>query len=95
MAVAVVTISEGARKKVWDIISDADADVAATIPHGLGVAPQAVTLTPLLPNFYLNEPEVSGLTAVNIVLTLQNAVGSGDADPQIRVIAELDPDQIR
>jgi len=95
MAVSSALVQNGARKKVWNVTATADADVAVTIAHGFGKAPQAVTVTPLLPNFYLNEPEVTTLSATNIGLTLQNAVGSGDADPQIRVIAELAPDETR
>lgn len=75
---------------VADITASADADVGPlNVPHGMQAAPSRVTITPLLTNAYLSEWIVSAIDATNIELTKANVVGSGDADPQIRVCAEL------
>lgn len=92
MAVTITNQFAGAEVLVADVIATADADVAAVVPHGFGTAPLRITLTPLLPNFYLSAPEVGLVDGTNINLVMQNAVGSGDADAQIRVIAQLNPD---
>lgn len=91
MAFSHAIIRQDHRLFVADVISDADADVGPyDIPHLLGSVPVHFTIVPLLANYYLNEWHVSGVDATNISLTGANAVGAGDADPQVRVIAWLD-----
>lgn len=77
---------------VADIIASADADVGPlAVPHLLGSVPVEVTLTPLLAVAHVSEWVVSGIDATNIELVKANAVGSGDADPQVRLCVRLDP----
>lgn len=92
MAVTVTTQYAGPTLVIADIESDADADVAAQFAHGLGQAPLEITLTPLQVEFYTSAPNVGVVDATNINLVMANAVGSGVAGDQIRVVARLRPD---
>lgn len=89
MAVTITNVVERATLFVADIEATADADVLATVPHGLQQAPEDVTILELQIEAYTSQWFVSSITGTNIVLTKQNAVGSGVADPQLRVIARL------
>lgn len=95
MAITTTTRVDAANVSIVDVIASADADVAAAVPHGLEVAPLDVTLVPLLPNFFTSLWTVGVVTATTINLVKANAVGSGDADAQVRVIARMPPDQTR
>jgi hypothetical protein len=95
MAVSFVTQLDGADVTVVDVIADADADVAAAVPHGLEKASVDVHLIPLLVNFYTSAWFVAGVTATVVNLTKANAVGSGDGDPQCRVIIRNVPGETR
>lgn len=90
MAVSIAVIRQGAANRdshVADVTATADADTTATIPHGLGAAPQEVTLTPLLqaPGA-LSAWAATTINATNVVLTKSTAVGSGNAGAQLRCI---------
>lgn len=90
MAVTVVADAVNATQpniKKWTIQATADADVAAVIPHGFASIPQLVFFTALQPEFYLSAPLIGVVDATNINVTMSNAVGSGDAAPQIQVVA--------
>jgi hypothetical protein len=90
MAISSTVAQESADKASWDVIATADADTGPfNIAHGFGVAPVVVTLTPVLAVAYTSAWIVSGIDATNIELTKANAVGSGDADIQVRVTAEV------
>lgn len=95
MAVSFVTQLDGADITIVDVISDADADVAAAVPHGLEKASVDVTIVPLLANFFLSTWYVAGVTATLVNLVKANAVGSGDGDPQCRVIIRALPGETR
>ena len=90
MAFTITNILETAEVFVANVEADADADVGPlNVPHGLQAFPNRVTLTPLLVEFYLSNFIVSGVDADNIELTKVNAVGSGTAGDQVRIIATL------
>jgi hypothetical protein len=95
MAVSITVVRAGPTEHVADVIATADADVAATIPHGLGVVPTDVTLTPggqtaaAGAAAQLSLWAVTLIDATNVVLVATNAVGSGDAAAQCRVIAAI------
>jgi len=86
MAVTVTAVRTGPNQSIANVETDADADVAAVIPHGLGAVPEQVHLEPLLVEYYLNEPIIGVVDDTNVNLTLANAVGSGTAGNQIQVI---------
>lgn len=89
-AVTVTAIRETAEVHVSDVEATADADVAAVVPHGLGSIPLDVSITPLLVAAYTSAWFVASVDATNVNLTAANAVGSGAAGDQIRVVARLD-----
>jgi len=93
MAVTVTIVRQGSGVAIFEVESDADADVAAVIPHGLGFPVEDIELTALQAEFYTSIPILGLVDNVNINLVLANAVGSGVADPQIRVIARI-PEQV-
>lgn len=94
-AVSVVVVQAGVTKHIADVIADADADVAATIPHGLGVVPTDVSLTPggqtaaAGAAAQLSLWAITLIDATNVVLVATAGVGSGDAAAQVRVIAAV------
>ena len=94
-AVTVTNVRAGARQIIADVESTADADVAAVIPHGLGKAPPDITFSPLQVEAYTSAPSIGVVDDTNINLVLANAVGSGVAGNQLRVIARLLPDEER
>ncbi len=74
---------------IVDVVATADADTTATIPHLMGVAPQDVTITPILSQA-LAALSAWSLNAVpgttNVVATKLATAGSGNASAQLRVI---------
>lgn len=92
MAFSTAAVRLDADVEVYDCISDADADVGPfDVGHGLGSVPVEVILVPMLAPFYLNEWTVNSINAARVQVTGANAVGSGDADVQLRVIIRIDP----
>jgi hypothetical protein len=90
-AFVITNIRQAAKVFVADIEATADADVGPLdVPHGLGSIPLDVTLTELQVEAWTSTFVVSGVDAVNVELTKVNAVGSGVAGDQIRVVARLD-----
>lgn len=89
MAVLVTPVVAGTYMKSWDIIADADADVAAVITHGFGAAPVDISLVPLNTDFFVSTWTLGVVDATEINLAKANAVGSGNAAAQVRVIARL------
>lgn len=91
MAFANTVVRESAEVAVLDVAATADADVGPhNVPHGLASIPLDVSIVPLQVEAYTSAWIVSGITATNIALTKANAVGSGVAGAQIRVVARLD-----
>lgn len=96
MAVTVTTVLAGTSRFIADIESTADADITSgNIAHGLGAIPLSVKLTPLLTEFFTSAPNVSTIDGTNLVVTLANAVGSGVANAQMRIEAELPHSLVR
>ena len=89
MAFTVTPVFAGLTLFIADIIADADGDAASpNIPHGLGVAPLDVTITPLLQVAAgLSLWAATTIDATNIVVSKSVAVGSGVAGAQLRVTA--------
>lgn len=86
MAVTINNLPAGNRGKRWLVTFGDDADVVATIQHGLIDAPELVIgPTPLNAEAYVGQVARQSVTATNIVLSKANAVGSGGA--QVEVIA--------
>ena len=94
MAVTVVVLRQGRYSMEASVIASADGDVAAVVPHGLGVAPSKVSLRPVLPNFYTSTWTVGVIDAVNVNLVKANAVGSGNAGVQVVCEAEAPHSEI-
>lgn len=89
MAVTVTAVRTGPNQSIADIEATADADVAAVFAHGLGTAPEQVILAPLAPEYYVSTWTVGVVDAVNVNLVKANAVGSGVAGNQCRILAYL------
>lgn len=89
MAVTVTPVVAGVTAKSWDIIATADADAAAVIPHGFGAIPEAIQLTPLLAAAYTSVWTLGVVDATNINLVKGTGGGSGTANAQLRVNAQL------
>ena len=89
MAVTITTVlapATGGSVAIYDVAASADADVTATIPHGLGLTPLEVHVCPLLVNHYGKAWRVTTINGTNVVLSGTNAAGSGTANPQTRVV---------
>jgi len=89
MAVTVTAVRTGPTQSIADVEATADADVAAVFAHGLGAIPEQVFLVPLAAEFYVSTPTVGVVDATNVNIAMANAVGSGAAGNQIRIIAHL------
>jgi len=95
MAVSVVVVQAGVTKHIADVIATADADVAATVPHGLGAVPADVQVAPggqtaaAGAAAQLSLWAVTLIDAINVVLVATAGVGSGDAAAQVRITAAL------
>jgi len=91
MAFVVTPIFAGVTLFIADIEANADADTdSPDIPHGLGAIPLDVTITPLLQaEAGLSLWALTGLDAVNLVVSKSAAVGSGAAAAQLRLTARL------
>lgn len=87
MAVSITTVVNQPAMKVFDVAASADTDVAAVIPHGFSIAPAFVWLVPILDEFYTSRWFHLSTTVTAINLTKANAVNSGIAGAQVRVIA--------
>ena len=87
MAVTVTPILAGVNTNVSDVIASADADVAAVVPHGLGVAPSIIILTNLLTVVSALAAWTATADATNVNCVKTAAVGSGNAGAQLRVTA--------
>jgi hypothetical protein len=85
MAVTVTQIYADEASMVVDIIADNDADVAATIAHAMEETPIFVWVTNLLDTSLDSNWRVTGITAGQVTLAKDNAVGTGNPAPQIRV----------
>lgn len=92
MAVTITTVLAGAYTYIGDVVASADADTTATIPHGLGVIPKVVTLTPTLSQGLTAlsawVAPVASIDATNVVCTKLTSTGSGSATKQLRVMAQ-------
>lgn len=88
-AVTVTPVRTGPNQSIAEVEMTADADVAAVFPHGLGAIPEQVFLVPYLPEHYVSATHVGVVDATNVNLVAQNAVGSGVAGTQVRIIAHL------
>ncbi|KKM75386.1 hypothetical protein LCGC14_1390760 [marine sediment metagenome] len=95
MAVSVVVVQAGVTKHIADVIATADADVAATVPHGLGAVPADVQIMPggqtagAGASAQLSLWAITLIDAINVVLVATAGVGSGDAAAQVRITAAL------
>jgi hypothetical protein len=88
MAVTVTVIRQGASNRsthIADVIADDNADVAAVIPHGLGVVPQEVELTGLQAAARVSLWFVFAIDATNVEVRKAGGVG-GVAGAQVRVV---------
>ena len=73
---------------ICDVTATADADTTLAIAHGLPTTPQEVVLTPLLPSATISAWTISAIDAVNVTLLKTTGAGSGNASPQVRLIAK-------
>lgn len=89
MAVTVTNIKQGTYSAVFSIEMTADGDTTATWAHGLPSAPDDVDIVPLLPQAYIGQYRLTGITATQITVTKGNIVGSGAVGDAVRVVAKL------
>lgn len=90
LAVNLTTVLAGTTMNITDVEATADGDTTATIPHGLGAAPEVVILTGLqVEAETLSQWAATTINATNVVLTKQTDAGSGVAGAQLRCIAML------
>lgn len=91
MAVTVTTVLAGKTIFIADIEATADADVSSgNIAHGLGAVPLDFSIVNLQQApAALSAWALTTKDATNLVLTASNAVGSGAAGAQVRIIARL------
>jgi len=89
MAVTVTPVTAGVRLHISDVTATADADVTATVPHGLPTTPTIVILTQRLSQALtaLSAWAATTIDGVNVVCTKLASAGSGNAGVQLRVIA--------
>jgi hypothetical protein len=89
MAVTVTPVVAGVRLHISDVTATADADVTATVPHGLPTTPTIVVLTQLISQALtaLSAWAATTIDGTNVVATKLASVGSGNANAQLRVIA--------
>ncbi len=82
------TAAQMADSMIVDIVASADADVAASITHLLGVAPAEVIITPMLTQALtaLSGWVVATISTTVVTLTKLASTGSGNAAVQLRVI---------
>lgn len=92
MAVTETIVFTDGQKVIADIEATADADVAFAFAHGLGEVPRDVTFLPLQAEYFVSTPTLGVVDATNINGVMANAVGSGVAGAQIRVIARVTPE---
>ena len=95
MAFSYALVHRTARLELYEVTETLDADVGGNILHALARIPVKVTLTRILAAAILSDTIVTDRTAALIELTSVNAVGSGDADPQLLVLLEIPDDEIR
>lgn len=91
MTVTVTTVLAGAYTFIADVEATADADTdTGSVAHGLGAAPQDVSLAALLQaEAAVSAWAVTTIDATNLVLTKGTGAGSGGAGDQVRVVAKL------
>lgn len=85
-----VTVTAGVNTPLWKtfaVIATADADTAATINHGFGVAPLAVFLMAADPVARLSLWVLTSVSTTQIVVGKATTAGSGGANPQLIVTA--------
>jgi hypothetical protein len=77
------------------VIADADADVTAVITHNMGLMPAQlaalspwIRLIPLQAKAFVSLWFLAAFDANTVTLTKANAMGSGDAAPQIQFVIE-------
>lgn len=92
MALSSATVRTSADVFIADITATADADVGPlAVAHPFGSVPLEVGIVPLQVEFYLSTWIVSAITNAAVSLTKANAVGSGVAGAQARLIVKVDP----
>ena len=90
VVITAAVVFQGANLEIYDITATADGDQSENLPHGLPVTPLMVTITPLLQApAEASEWAVTRIVADDIELTKSTAVGSGDANPQVRLIVAV------
>ena len=86
----------GENTKVYDIISDADANTTTgNIAHGLGQIPQSVVITPVLAAARISAWIATTVDATNVVLGKTTTAGSGNAAVQVRLIVARQHSMVR
>lgn len=88
-------IHKTATTELYEVTEDADADTGGDVAHTLGRVPDIVIKTELLVEARVSEYVVTAITNALITLSSTNGVGSGAAEPQLRVFLGLAPDQLR
>lgn len=89
MAVTVTQVGFGQSERIWEVIATADADTTAVVPHGFADAHIRYSIVPIeQATAGLSLWAVTGVSNVAVTLTKSVAVGSGSANPQLRVFVE-------
>jgi len=68
-----------------------DSDTQAVIPHGLGVTPLDITITPMQPQAAISAWTANTINATEVILVKRAGPGSGGPGDQIRVVIRRPP----
>jgi len=68
-----------------------DSDTQVVIPHGLGVTPLDITITPMQPQASVSEWMANTINATEVILVKRTDPGSGGPGDQIRVVIRRPP----
>lgn len=85
MAFSFALIQKTATTEVYEVTETLDADVGGNVVHTLGRVPSLVVLTRLLAAARVSDYVATPITDALVTLSSTAGVGSGDANPQLRV----------
>jgi len=95
MAYSFALIHKTATTELYEVTETADADTGGDITHTLDRVPDIVVPTRLLAAARVSDSVFTAITNLLVTISSTAGVGSGDANPQLRVFLGLAPDQLR
>lgn len=90
MGISEESLFQGVNVAVWEITATADGDTTYTFDHGLSALPRFKFLVNVLQApAALSGWAIEGLSDTQVTVVKGTAVGSGDANPQVRLTLAL------